>query len=88
MKHGTTTCCGAGGGSYNFNAQIMCGHSGTINGSSVTASACENPYDYISWDGVHTTEAANKIVINSILSGYYTEPAFDLHKYCDIQPIG
>ncbi|KAL8111248.1 GDSL esterase/lipase At4g01130-like [Apium graveolens] len=87
LKHGTTTCCGAGG-SYNFNPQIMCGHSGTINGSSVTASACEDPYDYISWDGVHTTEAANKIVMNSIVNGYYTQPTFDLHKYCDIQPIG
>ncbi|KAL1830327.1 hypothetical protein ACET3Z_008739 [Daucus carota] len=88
LKYSTTTCCGAGGGAYNFNPQVMCGKSGTVNGSSVTASACGDPYNYISWDGVHTTEAANKIVANAIVSGYYTEPALDLHKFCDVQPIG
>lgn len=88
MKYGTRACCGAGGGAYNYNNQVFCGHSKEISGTTVTASACGDPYNYVSWDGVHTTEAANKILANAILSGSYFSPTFDLHKFCDIQQIG
>ncbi|KAK6158829.1 hypothetical protein DH2020_006143 [Rehmannia glutinosa] len=80
MQHGTTACCGYGGGSYNYNQQVFCGSS--------KASACSDPQNYVSWDGIHLTEAANKIMAYGILSGSYSDPAFNLNQLCDIQPIG
>ncbi|XP_022897366.1 GDSL esterase/lipase At4g01130-like [Olea europaea var. sylvestris] len=88
LQHGITACCGQGGGSYNFNPQVFCGSSKEINGHTVTATACSDPQNYVSWDGVHWTEAANKLMTYAILSGSYNDPPFSLHHYCDIQPIG
>ncbi|KAI3444458.1 hypothetical protein Pfo_001123 [Paulownia fortunei] len=88
MQHGTTACCGYGGGSYNFNQQVFCGASKVIDGQNVAASACSDPQNYVSWDGIHLTEAANKIMAYAILSGSYFDPTFSLNQYCYIQPIG
>jgi phospholipase/lecithinase/hemolysin len=44
-------CCG-GRGAYNFNMTAFCGAAG--------AAACADPSEYVSWDGVHFTEAANR----------------------------
>ncbi|KAL2461988.1 GDSL esterase/lipase [Abeliophyllum distichum] len=88
LQHGTTACCGQGGGAYNFNPQVYCGSSKVINGQTVTATACSDPQNYVSWDGIHLTEAANKLFTYAILSGSYNDPAFSLNQYCDIQPIG
>jgi len=52
------------------------------------ASACDEPQNYVSWDGIHFTEAANKIVAHAILNGSLFYPPFPLHKHCDLQPIG
>lgn len=87
LKYGTVACCGEGGGAYNFNPQLFCGSSKTINGTTLKAEACGDPYNYVSWDGIHATEAANKLVTYAILSGNYFDPPFDLHKFCDIQSI-
>ncbi|KAI9096321.1 hypothetical protein K1719_026040 [Acacia pycnantha] len=50
---GLKACCG-GGGAYNVNFSKECGGEGV--------KACENPSKYISWDGFHLTEAANKLI--------------------------
>ncbi|KAL3849550.1 hypothetical protein ACJIZ3_011432 [Penstemon smallii] len=88
MQHGTVACCGYGGGSYNYNQQVTCGNTKDINGQSATASACSDPQNYVSWDGIHFTEAANRIMANAILSGKSFDPGFSFNQYCDIQPIG
>ncbi|KAF7137478.1 hypothetical protein RHSIM_Rhsim07G0189900 [Rhododendron simsii] len=44
-------CCGTGG-DYNFNLTRMCGAHGVL--------VCRHPRKYISWDGIHTTDEANK----------------------------
>ncbi|XP_016439663.2 GDSL esterase/lipase At4g01130-like [Nicotiana tabacum] len=88
LKYGTKACCGYGGGAYNFNQQLFCGNTKQINGTKVTAKACEDPQNYVSWDGIHATDAANKLTAYSILNGSYFDPPFPLHHYCDIQPIG
>ncbi|RDY06653.1 GDSL esterase/lipase [Mucuna pruriens] len=80
LKDGTRACCGYGGGNYNFNPKILCGH--------MIASACDEPQNYVSWDGIHFTEAANKIVAHAILNGSLFDPPFPLHEHCDLQPIG
>ncbi|KQK18109.1 GDSL esterase/lipase At5g45910 [Brachypodium distachyon] len=60
-------CCGAGGqGSYNFNLKKKCGEAG--------ASVCSNPSSYVSWDGIHMTEAAYRMVANGWLNGPYASP--------------
>ncbi|KMT20366.1 hypothetical protein BVRB_1g003650 [Beta vulgaris subsp. vulgaris] len=88
LKYGTRACCGEGGGPYNFNPQVFCGNTKLINGTTLTATACEDPNMYVSWDGIHATEAANKIVTLAILNGSYFDPPFPLHRVCDLQPIG
>ncbi|KAF7826131.1 GDSL esterase/lipase [Senna tora] len=87
LQYGTKACCGYGGGDYNFDPKLYCGNSKGINGSTVTASACDDPYNYVSWDGIHTTEAANKLITLAILNGSYFDPPFPLHQLCDLQPI-
>lgn len=59
-----------------------------VNGRNVTAEACNDPQNYVSWDGVHSSEAANKIVAKAILKGQYFDPPFPIGKLCDLQPIG
>ncbi|KAK1425373.1 hypothetical protein QVD17_20725 [Tagetes erecta] len=38
---------------------------------------CEEPDTYISWDGIHLTEAAYKLISKSLFQGPYTEPEFN-----------
>ncbi|KDP26728.1 hypothetical protein JCGZ_17886 [Jatropha curcas] len=45
-------CCGVGGGELNFCLKNLCG--------SVGSTTCTDPNKYISWDGIHFTEAMNK----------------------------
>lgn len=56
-KFGLTTkvldCCCGGGGKYNFNLSAGCGMPG--------ATVCEDPSEYLFWDG-HFTEAAHHII--------------------------
>ena len=42
-----------------------------MNGQTVTAAACGDPQNYVSWDGIHATEAANKIIASAVISGSY-----------------
>ena len=87
LKYGSRACCGYGGGIYNFDPRVYCGNSKTVKGKIVSARACSDPYNYVSWDGIHATEAANKIVTYAILNGSYSEPPFPLNKLCDLHPI-
>ncbi|KAF9600069.1 hypothetical protein IFM89_002542, partial [Coptis chinensis] len=88
LIYGPKACCGQGGGDYNFNPQVFCGNTKLIKGSNVTAEACRDPYNYVSWDGIHATEAANKLVTLAILNGSYFDPPFPLNELCDLKPIG
>ncbi|CAL5339933.1 unnamed protein product [Camellia sinensis] len=38
---------------YNFDPKVYCGNTKVINGSTLTATACSDPYNYVSWDGIH-----------------------------------
>ncbi|CAK9181214.1 unnamed protein product [Ilex paraguariensis] len=87
LKYSTKACCGYGGGAYNFDPRVICGNSNVINGKNVTARACSDPRNYVSWDGIHTTEAANKLVAHAILSGSYFDPPFSLHDHFFISKL-
>ncbi|PSR98623.1 GDSL esterase/lipase [Actinidia chinensis var. chinensis] len=60
-----SACCGVGG-PYNFNSSAQCGSS--------LSRACDDPSSYISWDGIHLTEAAYKWISKGLLEGPYTIP--------------
>ncbi|CAO2199576.1 unnamed protein product [Urochloa humidicola] len=59
-------CCGSGGGMYNFDLTAQCGMPGV--------SACVDPSKYVDWDGVHLTEAANRLIADGWLRGPYAHP--------------
>lgn len=69
-------CCGYGGPPLNYDSQITCGQTKTLNGTSVTAKGCSDSTDYVSWDGIHYTEAANQFASSKILTGKYSDPPF------------
>ncbi|KAL7121498.1 hypothetical protein ACP275_02G185700 [Erythranthe tilingii] len=80
MKYGTKACCGYGGGPHNFDQKVYCGNTKLVNGQNLTATACNDPYNYVSWDGIHATEAANEIVANAIINGSCFDPPLPLLK--------
>ncbi|XP_010511214.1 PREDICTED: GDSL esterase/lipase At1g54790 isoform X2 [Camelina sativa] len=69
-------CCGVGGAPLNYDTRITCGQTKVIDGISVTAKACNDSSEYINWDGIHYTEAANNFVSSQILTGKYSDPPF------------
>ncbi|CAO2836774.1 unnamed protein product [Amaranthus hypochondriacus] len=69
-------CCGYGGPPLNYDSRVPCGQTKTINGTSVTAKGCSDSTEYINWDGIHYTEAANQYVASQILTGKYSDPPF------------
>ncbi|KAM3193154.1 hypothetical protein ACQJBY_069996 [Aegilops geniculata] len=58
-------CCGAGG-KYNYDLRLMCGVEGTA--------VCTDPSAYVSWDGIHMTQAAYKAMSRLIYHGRYLQP--------------
>ncbi|KAF7099506.1 hypothetical protein CFC21_101132 [Triticum aestivum] len=82
LRYGTKACCGYGGGAYNFDPDLYCGTSKIVKGNIASAAACGDPQNYVSWDGIHATEAANNIVASAVMSGSYSYPPSDLSKLC------
>ncbi|CAD6337614.1 unnamed protein product [Miscanthus lutarioriparius] len=80
--NGTRACCGYGGGTYNFNQDVYCRNSKVVNGKTATAGACGDPQNYVSWDGIHATQAANNKIAYAVISASYSYPPFDLSKLC------
>ena len=52
------TCCGYGGPPYNYDFNKGC--------QSKDVTACDDGAKFVSWDGVHITEAANAVVANKV----------------------
>ncbi|KAK9084035.1 hypothetical protein Scep_030506 [Stephania cephalantha] len=74
FKQPLMACCGYGGPPTNYDSRISCGQTKDLNGSTVTAKGCDDSSKYISWDGIHYTEAVNHYVSSQILIGNYSDP--------------
>lgn len=58
-------CCG-GGGFHNANFTVHCSEPGAVQ--------CANPSRYVSWDGLHMTEAVYRIMARGVLDGPFAHP--------------
>ncbi|XWS21622.1 hypothetical protein CRYUN_Cryun30bG0070300 [Craigia yunnanensis] len=85
QKHGfelpLVTCCGYGG-QYNYNAEVLCGGTITVNGTKIFVGSCDRPSVRVVWDGIHYTEAANKFVFDQISTGSFSDPHVPLKRAC------
>ena len=71
-------CCGF----HEDEIQVYCGNKQKINGTEIYAGSCENPSKYISWDGVHYSEAANRWIANHIINGSFSDPPLPITHSC------
>ncbi|XP_020275349.1 GDSL esterase/lipase At1g54790-like [Asparagus officinalis] len=76
FENSTAACCGYGGPPLNYDSRVGCGQTKILNGSSATAEECSDATEYVNWDGIHYTEAANMHVASQILTGKYSDPPF------------
>lgn len=67
-------CCGYGGPPYNFDVRVTCGQPGYR--------VCDEGARYVSWDGIHQTEAANTLIASKILSMAYSTPRIPFDFFC------
>ncbi|XP_002461107.2 GDSL esterase/lipase At1g28650 [Sorghum bicolor] len=58
-------CCG-GGGFHNANFSVHCTEPGAV--------TCADPSRYVSWDGLHMTEAVYRIMARGLLDGPFAQP--------------
>jgi phospholipase/lecithinase/hemolysin len=63
----TKACCGAGSGAYNFDMDRMCGAPGAL--------VCARPEERISWDGVHLTQHAYRVMADLLYHKGFASPA-------------
>uniref|UniRef100_M1AYA3 Acetylcholinesterase n=2 Tax=Solanum tuberosum TaxID=4113 RepID=M1AYA3_SOLTU len=71
-------CCGL----HERNTHVWCGQKGIVRGAEVFGGACVNPSDYISWDGIHYSQAANQWIADHILNGSFSDPPIPITHAC------
>ncbi|KAM7509189.1 hypothetical protein LguiA_019642 [Lonicera macranthoides] len=71
-------CCGR----HENNINVWCGQRAIVNGSEVYGGTCGSPSTYISWDGVHYSQAANHWVSNLVLNGTLSDPPIPIAQAC------
>ncbi|XP_037462042.1 GDSL esterase/lipase At4g01130-like [Triticum dicoccoides] len=54
----------------------------SVSSNIASATACGDPQNYVSWDGIHATEAANNIIASAVMSGAFSYPPSGLSKLC------
>ncbi|KAG0465520.1 hypothetical protein HPP92_019684 [Vanilla planifolia] len=64
------SCCG-GGGKHNFDIHLICGLPGTV--------VCTAPAKYISWDGIHLTQKAYRVMAQALIDSFIY-PSLESHK--------
>ncbi|KAL8157016.1 GDSL esterase/lipase At5g14450-like [Apium graveolens] len=70
-------CCGHYG-----DYRARCGRKSLVNGTKLYGTSCRKPEEYLSWDGIHYSEAANKLVADHILDGSFSDPPIAIREAC------
>ncbi|CAM6099026.1 unnamed protein product [Calypogeia fissa] len=87
FNYTTIACCGVPS-TYHYSLSVNCGQSNVINGVNYTSTTCDNPGEYLVWDGVHNTDRANRYIAQQFFSGAYFDPPFPLlTQNCSLTPI-
>ncbi|PWZ41034.1 GDSL esterase/lipase [Zea mays] len=76
FEHATQACCGYGGPPLNYDGNVPCGHTVSLDGKMVTAKGCSDTTEFVNWDGIHYTEATNFYIASQILTVKYSDPPF------------
>lgn len=80
-KHGFSSplgyCCGHYG-----DYRARCGRKSLVNGTELYGTSCEKSEEYLSWDGIHYSEAANTLVADHILDGSFSDPPVAISEAC------
>ena len=63
-------------------SRLHCWNIERVNKTAVYATPCSNPREYISWDSLRYTEAANHWVANQVLDGSFSDPPVPLSRLC------
>ena len=72
-------CCGM----YNYSSSVGCGGTITSNGSQIYVGSCEGPLVRVNWDGIHHTDAADKLFFfYQISTGAFSNPSIHLKMAC------
>ncbi|GMH06798.1 hypothetical protein Nepgr_008638 [Nepenthes gracilis] len=72
-------CCGY----HEKDGNVWCGQKGvTNNGTQVFGASCTDPESYVSWDGVHYSQAANQWFADRILNGSLSDPPIPITHAC------
>ncbi|XP_042483391.1 esterase-like [Macadamia integrifolia] len=74
-------CCGFGG-KYNFSNTARCGQTVVVDGKPTFIGSWANPSVRVNWDGSHLTEAANKFIVDKIVTGKFSDPPISLQNAC------
>ncbi|XP_024028021.1 esterase [Morus notabilis] len=74
-------CCGYGG-EYNYSDSVGCGGTITVNGTQIFVGSCGEASVRVDWDGVHYTEAANKVIFDKVSTGAFSDPFTPLRLAC------
>lgn len=87
FKHVNRACCGVPN-EFNYDLRVACGMSQVIDNVTFASTTCSDPNEYIVWDGVHTTEAANRYIAKQMFTGKFFYPRFSkLIDYCNLGPL-
>ncbi|XP_061365619.1 GDSL esterase/lipase At3g27950-like [Gastrolobium bilobum] len=70
-------CCGT-----TKSIRVDCGKKKIKNGKE-EYNKCKTPWKYISWDGVHYSEAANRWLATRILNGSFSDPPVPISMACN-----
>lgn len=72
-------CCG-----YHVNSDhIWCGCKGMVNKTEVFGAPCKDTAMFISWDGMHYTQAANRWVADCTQNGSLADPPIPITSACN-----
>ncbi|KAH7577283.1 hypothetical protein ACOSP7_001867 [Xanthoceras sorbifolium] len=74
-------CCGY----HEKYDHVWCGNKAMINNTEVYGGSCKDPSKYVSWDGVHYTQAANLWVADHTHNGSLTDPPIPITQACHRQ---